>query len=79
MKKKKVALKSLKLDKAHLLNLNAIEGGRGVDGKSIIKLTTDDSILPTGPTNPTNATWLSNKDSKGPVAQAGRAFCCFLP
>lgn len=57
MKKKKVALKSLKLDKAHLLNLNAIEGGRGVDGKSIIKLTTDDSILPTGPTNPTNATW----------------------
>lgn len=51
MKKKKVALKSLKLDKAHLLNLNAIEGGKGVEGKTIIKITTDD------PNNPTNATW----------------------
>lgn len=56
MKKKKVALKSLQLDKATLLNLNNVAGGVGATGK-VIKITTDDSLIPTTPNDPTKATF----------------------
>lgn len=55
MKKKKVALKSLKLDKLHLLNLNAedqVQGGINSIVKGPVK-----TLFPTDPNDPTKATF----------------------
>lgn len=57
MKKKKVALKSLKLDKSHLLNLNAedqVQGGINSIVKGPVK-----TLFPTttDPNDPTKATF----------------------
>lgn len=57
MKKKKVALKGLKLDKSHVLNLNADSNGILGGINSIVKGPVDKTIFPTTPNDPTRATF----------------------